>query len=240
MSPLTEIVLYTVAAGACIPLGGALATFEHISPKWLEQEFRHFIVAFGGGVLLAAVALVLVPEGMASLSGSTHGVALLFAGGVLFFSIERILGLRKREAPQFTAMLLDYIPETLAIGGIFAAGAASAPLLAVLIGLQNLPEGFNGYRELHRITGYRHGRILWMMAALVPIGPALGIIGWIYLSESPQVTAAVMLVAAGGILYLIFQDIAPQSRLRRHWAPPLGAVAGFSLGLLGQSLLVMD
>ncbi|MEZ6108446.1 MAG: hypothetical protein R3B96_20695 [Pirellulaceae bacterium] len=49
--------------------------------------------------------------------------------------------------------------------------------------------------------------------------------------------AAVMLFAAGGILYLVFQDIAPQARLKRHWSPPLGAVAGFLLGVIGQMLL---
>lgn len=38
-----------------------------------------------------------------------------------------------------------------------------------------------------------------------------------------------MLFASGGILDLIFQDIAPQSRLKRHWASLLGAVVGFSV-----------
>ena len=37
-----------------------------------------------------------------------------------------------------------------------------------------------------------------------------------------------------GILYLIFEDIAPQAALRNRHAPPLGAVAGFLLGLAGQ------
>jgi ZIP family zinc transporter len=73
MSPIVEIILFTGIAGACIPLGGLLASIEHVHPKWLEQEFRHFVMAFGGGVLLAAVALVLVPEGMAHLSGSIFG-----------------------------------------------------------------------------------------------------------------------------------------------------------------------
>ena len=48
---------------------------------------------------------------------------------------------------------------------------------------------------------------------------------------------AVLLFAAGGILYLTFQDIAPQSRLERHWAPPLGAVLGFALALLADMFL---
>ena len=46
-----------------------------------------------------------------------------------------------------------------------------------------------------------------------------------------------MLLAAGGILYLTFQDIAPQARLARHWSPPLGAVLGFALALVGELLL---
>lgn len=236
VAPVAEIILYTAAAGACIPLGGLLAAVERIRAGWLEREFRHFVIAFGGGVLLAAVALVLVPEGMAHLSGSGLGVGFLLAGGALFFAIERGLGLRKREAPQFMAVLLDYVPESLALGGIFATGSPLAPLLAALIGLQNLPEGFNAYRELRGVTGHSRGRVLLMMAALVPIGPILGVFGWLYLAHHARMLGAVMLIAAGGILYLTFQDIAPQSRLRNHWAPPLGAVAGFALGLLGQAL----
>jgi ZIP family zinc transporter len=46
-----------------------------------------------------------------------------------------------------------------------------------------------------------------------------------------------MIFAAGGILYLTFQDIAPQAKLQKHWGPPLGAVAGFLLGLIGQLLI---
>ena len=46
-----------------------------------------------------------------------------------------------------------------------------------------------------------------------------------------------MLFAAGGILYLLFQDIAPQSRVNRYWAPALGAVAGFGVGMAGHLLV---
>jgi len=61
----------------------------------------------------------------------------------------------------------------------------------------------------------------------------LGVLGWTFGSGYPAVLGAVMLFAAGGILYLLFQDIAPQARLERHWAPALGAVAGFAAGMLG-------
>ena len=239
MQEITTIILYTLGASICIPLGGVLASVEKIRPNWLENELRHFIIAFGGGVLLAAVALVLVPEGNQYFSSPLLNVLVLLAGGISFFVLERFMGARKKEKPQFSAMLLDYVPESLALGGAFAVGAHAAPLLAIFIGLQNLPEGFNAYRELVAMPGTRKKQILRTMLMLVPIGPVLAIIGWVYLSEQVMLLGAIMLFAAGGILYLIFQDIAPQSRMRRHWAPPLGAVLGFGLGMLGADLITM-
>jgi ZIP family zinc transporter len=72
------------------------------------------------------------------------------------------------------------------------------------------------------------------MLTLVPIGPLFGVLGWYFGGGHQEVLGAVMLFAAGGILYLLFQDIAPQARLERHWAPALGAVAGFAAGMLGK------
>lgn len=231
---MIDIILYSAAAGACIPVGGMLARVERIQPAWLERELRHFIIAFGGGVLIAAVALVLVPEGVRYV-GAGHWVALfLMAGGLVFFGVERWMASRRSEAPQLSAMLLDYVPESLALGGVLAAGAASGPLLALFIGLQNLPEGFNAYRELRATRKLDSRRVLMVMFALVPLGPLLGLSGWVFLVDHRAVLGAIMLFASGGILYLIFQDIAPQSRLHRHWAPPLGAVCGFTFALLGQ------
>ena len=238
MDEVTKIILYTLCAGACIPLGGVLAHVERIRPEWLENEFRHSVIAFGGGILLAAVALVLVPEGTEYVNHTTLSVIVFLSGGICFFTIERILGARRREKPQFTAMLLDFLPESLALGGAFAIGAQSAPLLAIFIGLQNLPEGFNAYRELRAMPQSSARHILAFMSLLVPIGPIVAVVGWVYFSENTLLLSAVMLFASGGILYLIFQDIAPQSHMRQHWAPPLGAVLGFCVGMLGTNIVI--
>jgi hypothetical protein len=40
----------------------------------------------------------------------------------------------------------------------------------------------------------------------------------------------VTILAAGGILYLVFQKIEPQAKPAMHFAPPLGAVFGSPLG----------
>lgn len=196
---------------------------------------RHFVIAFGGGVLVGAVALVLVPEGIERLPSPLAAIALLLGGGIAFMAVDRIQAKRNRPVPQFSAMAADFLPESLALGGMFAANAEGAILLAFLIGLQNLPEGFNAWRELGS-SQFSRPRALSLMVVLALLGPVCGVIGWFWLADQDAVLGSIMLFASGGILYLTFQDIAPQARLARHWAPPLGAVLGFALALTGEML----
>ena len=238
MYEILTIMVLTGAAGICIPLGGLIASFERFHPNWLELEFRHFIIAFGGGILLGAVAIVLVPEGVSGMNGSAVAILIILAGGVTFFLIERALGLRRRETPQLMGMLLDYVPEAIALGGLVASSSPIAPLLALLIGLQNLPEGFNSYREIICTKECSPKKTLSFMSKLVIIGPISGLIGYYFLSEYQAILSAIMLFASGGILYLIFQDIAPQSRLNKHWMPPLGAVVGFCVALFSKMMVI--
>jgi zinc transporter, ZIP family len=46
-----------------------------------------------------------------------------------------------------------------------------------------------------------------------------------------------MLSSGGGILYLIFQDIAPLSKIDKNWVPATGASLGFLIGMIGEKLL---
>lgn len=235
MSPWLHIIALTLLAGLAMPAGALLACRQRIRPRWLETELRHTILAFGAGALLAAVALVLVPEGMQALP--LRLATLCFAaGGVLFMLIDRLLAAHRTSASQALDMLFDYIPETLALGAAMALGSHAGLLLALLMALQNLPEGFNAYRELHRASRLSNRQILGLFTLIALLGPLAGICGYLWLSAYPQLVGAIMLTASGGILYSVFQDIAPQIPLRRHWSPPLGAVAGFLLGMLGQPL----
>ena len=173
----------TLTAGMAMPLGAWLAQTFHWAPDWLESELRHGIMAFGGGALLSAVALVLVPKGMTNL---TIGPALLCfgGGGLAFMLLDVLLAKLDTSASQLLAMLSDFIPESLALGATL-------------------------------------------------LGPVAGLSGYFWLTEMPTWVAAIMLFAGGGILYSVFQDIAPQVLLESHWAPPLGAVLGFALGIAG-------
>jgi len=236
MSELHIALLYAFIAGATIPLGGALARLEGFLPYWLENELRHSVIAFGGGVLFAAISLVLVPEGVKALP--TWAALLAFGtGAVCFFYADMMIAKRGGAGAQLMAMVLDFVPESLALGALMATQQTKGLLLALLIALQNLPEAFNAYRELNKDARLPGREVLTVFMALVALGPAAAWVGYNFLRHLESVIGAIMLFAAGGILYLTFQDIAPKAHLERNWAPPLGAVAGFMLGLLGQQLL---
>lgn len=177
MPDLLTIMFLTLFAGAGIPLGGLLASYQHIEAQWLEKEFRHFVIAFGGGVLLGAVAVVLVPEGVESMDNSLWAIPIFLAGGVAFFALEKQLGLRGRSSPQLLGMLLDYVPEAIALGGLLALGSPTAALLASLIALQNVPEGFNAYREL-AARNHDSKKTLRVMSSLALLGPMCGLLGY--------------------------------------------------------------
>ena len=233
MEDWISIALLTLMAGLAMPVGAAIARVERIRPRWLEKEVRHGVIAFGGGALLAAVALVLVPHGMRNLHPLLIAVSFAGGGGV-FMALDRWLAARGTSASQLVAMLSDFVPEALALGATFVVSNEAGLLLAMIVTLQNLPEGFNASRELTASTHYRGSKIVIAFALLALLGPISGLTGYFLLSDFPQVVSGIMLFAAGGILYLVFQDIAPQSKLQRHWLPPLGAVAGFLLGMLGK------
>lgn len=237
MTHLQQSMLLSLLAGIAIPVGGALAAIENIHPAWLEKELRHGIIAFGGGALFSAVALVLVPEGIKTLT--IVDVAICFSGGgLIFLAVDYLMTRRGGAISQVLAMLLDFVPEAMALGAMITKEAPTAGLIAFLIGLQNLPEGFNAYREV-KTNRYFSGRVtLLIFLALALLGPLSSFFGLTYLSGHARILDRIMLFCAGGILYLIFQDIAPQVKLQRSWAPPLGAIAGFLLGVIGHMLII--
>lgn len=228
-----QIVVLTLVAGLAMPIGASIAAIERIAPRWLESEVRHSIVAFGGGALLAAVALVLVPEGIRQLT--PVWIVVCFAGGgITFMFLDIRLSSNVNPSSQLVAMLTDFVPEALALGATFVVAKKAGLLLAGIIALQNLPEGFNAHRELVSSSPFRTSRVVIAFALLALLGPFAGLVGYFLLADHPQVVSGMMLFAAGGMLYLIFQDIAPKAKLKKHWAPPLGAVAGFLIGVMGK------
>jgi ZIP family zinc transporter len=216
-------------------IGGILARMEGTAETEAKREIVHGVVAFGGGILVAAVAFALAPEAIAVLSTVVLATTF-FLGGLAFCVLDAQLSKRGGSKAQFMAMLMDFLPEAIALGAVFGHNLRLGILLAVFIGAQNLPEGFNSFREIVA-SGARPRAALTALLAISLLGPIAACAGYLFLQDQAKLTAGIMNFAAGGILYLIFQDIAPASNMRRHWTPPLGAVLGFVVGMIGKQVI---
>ncbi len=231
---IISLLIVSLIAGLAMPAGALMAFGHGFQPKWLQKELRHGILALGAGALVSAVALVLVPEGIKDVSVLT--ACLCFVGGALaFMALDIYLAKRKTPASQLAAMLSDFVPESLALGTTAALGGGTL-LLGILITVQNLPEGFNAYREMRAKDRDNRKKIVLLFCAMALLGPVMSAIGYFWLADYPVIISGIMLFAAGGILYSVLQDIAPQIRMENHWLPPLGGIIGFLIGMLGYML----
>lgn len=237
MYDVLKIILFSGISGITVFLGGILAKvylakFKNYTYK---VEINHFITAFGGGIILSALALVLIPKGMEELSVLPTGI-LFILGSIVFLILDRYLAQKGGKMSQLLAMLMDFIPEAIALGAIFATDTQTGTLLAIFIGMQNLPESFNSYQDLTE-SGYNSQRALIILFLLSFSGIVGALIGYYFLQNQPEITSGLMLFASGGILYLIFEDIAPSAKMDKKWLPAFGANIGFLIGIIGEKLI---
>ena len=63
------------------------------------------------------------------------------------------------------------------------------------------------------------------------------LLGHFFLRDYPDLTAHLMIFASGGILYLLIQDIIPESKLEKKYLTSLGAILGFLVGVIGEKVI---
>ena len=236
MSNLQLILIFSLLSGSTVFLGGLLSHYfgSHVKSGLIKVEIIHVSIAFGGGILMAAVALVLIPEGMHVLSLLPMSLSFL-SGAILFFFIDRYIERKGGTIAQLLGMLSDFVPESIAMGAVFSQNPALGILLAIIIGIQNFPESFNAYLDLK--SSFSSRKCLSILFFLSFSGVIASLAGYYFLSGMPMAIGALMIFSSGGIVYLIFQDIAPLSSIQKNWIPALGACFGFLVGMIGLKLL---
>ncbi len=234
---LFKLILFSGFAGATVFIGGLLANLfdHHVKDSPVKYEIVHTLMSFGAGIILSAIALVLVPKGMEALS--IWGVIGSFSlGAILFMLIDKRLAKSGDQQATLLAMMMDFIPESIALGALFAIEPQMALLLAVFIGLQNLPESFNSFRDLVQ-SGFSIKKTLVIFFILSFFGIISALVGHFLLRPHPDLTAHLMVFASGGILYLLIQDIIPESKLDSNYMTSLGATLGFLIGIAGEMII---
>ena len=234
---LLKLILFSGIAGITILIGGLLANYfnHHIKESPVKYEITHTLMSFGAGIILAAVALVLIPYGMEQLN--LWSIVFFFvAGAISFLFLDQYLERRGGNTATLLAMMMDFVPESIAMGAVFATNTSMATLLAIIIGLQNLPEAFNAFRDLV-LSGMTIKKTLISFAILSFFGIPGALLGHYVLSNDAIITAQLMTFASGGILYLLIQDIIPASKLKNNYITALGATLGFLVGIIGSKIV---
>ena len=234
---LLKLIIYALIAGISILFGGLLANFfnHHIKESPVKYEITHTLMSFGAGIILAAVALVLIPYGMEQLS-LWPLVITFVAGAIGFMFLDEYLEQKGGDTATVLAMMMDFIPESIAMGAVYSTNRSMAILLAIIIGLQNLPESFNAFRDLV-LSGMNIRKTLFTFLFLSFLGIPGALLGHYCLSNSTLITAHLMTFASGGILYLLIQDIIPASKLDRNYLTALGATVGFLVGIISSKII---
>jgi zinc transporter, ZIP family len=184
-----------------------------------------FVMAFGGGVLISAVAFDLVEEAADKTEGNGALIAGILAGCLVFFGgdwlIDRAGGSERKDATGgqeggsplaiVLGTVLDGIPESMVIGlTIFEGGAVGAAYLAAVF-ISNLPEAIASTSGLVS-SGWKKSRILWMWTTIAGVSGIASLAGYgLFQNASPGVVAFVLTFAAGAILTMLADTMMPEA-----------------------------
>lgn len=229
-------VLLAFIAGLAITGGAWFAAANVFSSVRVRAEVSHTITAIGGGALIGAIAFVLVPQGIEK-QNDILSLVTFAAGGVCFMLLDIRLAKSQSNASQMIAMMSDFVPEAIVLGVAVTRSLNEAIFLTVIIIAQNFPEGYAAYSEMNSDNKVPRKKLMRWFIILGLTGPLYSLLGTLVFVDSQSIHGIMMTFCAGGILYLVFEDVAPKVQLERDWLPPLGAVFGFLIGMAGHVFL---
>ena len=242
-----------LAVAASLVAGALLAVGLHLPPRVAAT-----LTAFGGGILLAAVAVDLVPEAdhqagrWVTAGGLLVGTLLYIGADAWLTRNEQMRELRRSmhaamvgqpmmgtpavgEAARGEAIaagiFIDGVPESIALGLTVAAGQIGVALLAgVLIG--NVVEAYGAAQPI--IAADRPpGLAVTLLAAIgLALAGATVLGGTVLADASPALIGGAEALASGAVLAVVSVSIIPYAFSEVSSMVAAAAVVGFIGGYL--------
>ena len=127
---------------------------------------------------------------------------------------------------------LDGVPESVVLGMSIVSLGSVGPALLAAIWVSNLPESLGASVALLRAGRSRRWvrTLWWSIVAMSAIAAALGF--WLITLTGPRLGAAVQAFAAGALLTMIADEMAPQAFGRSALYTGLATTAGFVVAFL--------
>ena len=236
-------------------LAGALAAVLLRLPERVAAT----LTAFGGGILLAAIAFELVPDadagaGTMLTAGGLIADTLVYVGADAWLNRDPGMRAMRRSGHAAAAgrpmkpparhdetargeaitagIFVDGVPESIALGLTIAQGELGVALLAGIL-LGNVVEAYGAAQPI-LAGGHRPGFVLRLLGGIGLALAAATVVGGTVLAEaSPGLVGTAEAVAAGAVLAVVSIAIVPYAfaevSSRVATATVLGFVAGYLL-----------
>jgi ZIP family zinc transporter len=220
--------------GASSLLLGALVAFAVPIPR----KVLGFILAFGAGVLISAVAYELVEEAVTTAADS-YAVAIGFPlGALVFFLGDVAIDLRLKGSSGaggglgiVLGAVLDGIPESVVIGASLLTGETASVAVIVAVFLSNIPESISASSDLLR-GGWSRWKVLLLWVIVVAASTLAAGLGYVALEgASGSWISAIQAFAAGAILTMLADEMVPEAFEYTEHNKTVGLALAFGFAL---------
>lgn len=250
MSSESTILVFGVVGSLLAGLASAVGALPIYFLKTVTRRMQGILLGFGAGVMLAATSFSLIIPGIEAATnqmgnellaalqialGIVIGGAFLWAAHQWFPHEHFIKGPEGADLKNLariwlfvTAIAIHNFPEGLAVGVSFGSGELSSGVaIATGIGLQNIPEGLVTALALLAENYTRNAAfgVALLTGLIEPLG---GLVGAGVVSIAQSLLPWGMAFAAGAMLFVISDEIIPESHSRGYENEgTLGVIMGF-------------
>jgi zinc transporter, ZIP family len=232
-------------------LWGLLASISLTVGGWIGSTFKigkrplGLIMAFGAGVLIAAVSFELVFEAIKRSSLSLAPLVGFLVGAFTFFLLDLLisrLGAHGRKSmtaihnpnlavPIILATILDGIPESLVLGIGMIGGAKVSIGMLTAIFISNLPEAIAGTSGM--VAGaWSRNRILLLWLCISIVCAFTSLAGYELLASASHHTISfIQTFAAGAILVMLSNTMIPEAYEHGGKLAGIFTVLGFAVAV---------
>lgn len=245
-----ESMLYSFLAGTSTALGAILLMFFGTPGR----RSMAGLLGFAGGIMVAVSVFELMPEALELGPMSVLITGFLLGCGMMYM-LDRLmphahmsesddLELENVDAKAkenqtvlrtgyliFMGIALHNVPEGLAIGAGVEASPQLGLVIAVAIGLHNIPEGLAVAGPL-KAGGLSNLKILLFTLGaglMTPLGTGIGLL---IFNISEVFIAGSLAFAAGAMIYIVNDELIPQSNNMHSHMANAGLIAGLLIGFV--------
>ncbi len=254
LSPVTQALIATLFTWGLTAAGAAMVFFF----KTINRKFLDFMLAFAGGVMIAAsfwsllAPAIEMAENQGQIAWIPAVIGFLLGGAFLRlvdfvmphlhlgYPTDQAEGIHthwRRSVLLVLAITIHNIPEGLAVGvafgalkyGLTEASFTAACALAMGIGLQNFPEGVAVAVPLRR-EGLSRTKSFWYGQLSGMVEPAAGVLGALAVTMVAPLLPYALAFAAGAMIYVVVEEVIPESQREGNAdLATMGVMLGFAI-----------